>query len=125
MNIELLRTRMVSYFQNMSAEDLVEKYKKLGYSFTESPEPSPTVAGKESRNYLKEFVTWMSNNNYWPKNEIPLADIDQQLSLLYKFAAASPVGGMGLGVSIPLKKFCRRVIISFVVNVRSGFNPLT
>ena len=45
MNIELLRTRMVSYFQNMSAEDLVEKYKKLGYSFSESLEQSPTVVG--------------------------------------------------------------------------------
>ncbi len=110
MNIELLRTRMVSYFQNMPAEDLVEKYKKLGYSFTESPEPSPTVVGKD---WVRRYADLREKDNM----------TDSILQLVKEVAAASPVGGDAVECSHPFKEVLQKGNNFFCNKCKEWFYP--
>ena len=59
MNTELLKQKMREYFDNISPEELITKFEKMGYSFvdvTPQSEPLPDSGGNKSIQQLIKMV---------------------------------------------------------------------
>ena len=64
MNTELLKQKMREYFDNISPEELITKFEKMGYSFvdvTPQSEPLPDSGGNKAiQQLIKMIETRMS-----------------------------------------------------------------
>lgn len=85
MNTDLLKSKMKEYFRTISPEQLIETFEKMGYSFVEIAEPTPSAESMEDV-LKKHFLRFIVAN---PNEDIDSWEEQNPLHLQFMYDAMS------------------------------------